>query len=295
MPAYDLEKIRKTAQTAARAGGEILSRYYQDGIQQNRSGKQTIDSRAKEMLSTDADNQSMLPATYNLVTDADLDAEKKIGEVILAAFPDHAIMGEETYHADASAEHLWIVDPLDGTNNFAHGIPHFAVSIAYYHQGIPIVGIVFNPIRDDWFEAVKGGGATYNGNSVSTAKTDNLKECLIGVGFYYDRGEMMDATLNAIGDLFRAHIHGIRRMGTAALDLCQVGLGWYGGYFEYQLCPWDFAAGRLFVEEAGGIVTKCDGEPVEIAKTSMLATNGGIHQEVLGIIQQHYKPEFNRG
>lgn len=252
------------AKSAARAGGEVVSRYYHDG---------TI-MRSKDVA--------------NLVSDADVDAESAIVAVIRAAFPDHEVLGEEGHAGDVRAEHLWIIDPLDGTSNFAHRVPQFAVSVAYYHHGAAECGVVLNPIRDDWYVAARGRGALLNGASVQVGEQATLDEILVGVGFYYDRGEMLDGTLAAIGDLKRDHhIHGIRRFGAASLDLCMVGLGWLGAYFEYTLSPWDFAAGRLFVEEAGGKVTTTLGLPLPLAKSSILASNGRVHDAMLDVIRPH--------
>ena len=184
------------------------------------------------------------------------------------------------------AEHLWIVDPLDGTTNFVHGIPHVAVSIAYYHAGIPEIAVIYNPLRDDLYTAVRGQGAFRNGEP-ATVSHDALTDSLIGVGFYYDRGAMMRATLAAIQDLFSRQIHGIRRFGTASLDLCMVGSGQIAAYFEYQLSPWDFAAGRLFVTEAGGIVTDCAGDEPAVRVSSVLAGSPEVHAAALPIVRAH--------
>ena len=138
------------------------------------------------------------------------------------------MLGEESHREDITSEHLWIIDPLDGTNNFSHKIPHFAVSVAYYHRGRPSCGVIHNPLRNDWYTAARGRGALYNERPVSVAESTRLDEVLVGVGFYYDRGRMMEATLAAIQELFRNNIHGIRRFGTASLDLCQVGTGQFG-------------------------------------------------------------------
>ncbi|REJ71811.1 MAG: inositol monophosphatase [Planctomycetota bacterium] len=252
------------ARQAARAGGDVLSRCFGRGA--------SVRSKS---------------ASVDLVTDADVDAEKAIVDVIRRACPDHAVLAEESLAETSEAEHLWIVDPLDGTTNYAHGIPHFAVSVAFYRQGVPECGVVWNPIRDDLFEAQRGAGALRNGESVQVASNTQLDEALVGVGFYYDRGAMMEATLAAVADLFRQNIHGIRRFGTASLDLCHVGSGYYGAFFEYELSPWDFAAGRLFVEEAGGKVSTCAGEPLPVEKTHLLATNGALHDSVLEIVRRH--------
>jgi myo-inositol-1(or 4)-monophosphatase len=220
-------------------------------------------------------------AASDLVTDADVAAERVIAAGLRATFPDHEILAEEEHSGRVDAEHLWIVDPLDGTTNFAHGIPHYAVSIAYLHRGQTECGVVWNPAREDLYHASVGAGAWHNGQPMSVNSERSMNESLIGIGFYYDRGAMMEATLRAVGSCFRRGIHGVRRFGTASLDLAHVASGLYGAYFEYQLSPWDFAAGRLLVEEAGGIVTNCQGQPLAIKKTSVLASNGQLHQEML--------------
>lgn len=254
------------ARRAARAGADVLRHAFR--------GQFELKGKSRQQ-------------TYNLVTSADVAAEQAITQVIRQAFPEHAIFGEETQQASLQSDHLWIVDPLDGTNNFVHGIPHIAVSVAYYLRGQARCGVVVNPIRDEWFEARRGGGATYNGERVRVTGAGRLDECLVGVGFYYDRGRMMRATLEAIADFFAEHVHGIRRFGTAALDLCLVGMGCFGAFFEYELSPWDFAAGRLFVEEAKGRVTTCAGEPVPLSRTSILASNGRLHDAALRITSRH--------
>lgn len=257
----------EVALAAARAGGDVVARHYQDGVQ--------IRSKA-------GDDQS-----HNLVTDADVEAERVIVAAIRDHFPEHQMLGEESHQADAEGEHLWIIDPLDGTNNFAHAIPHFAVSVAYYQRGEAVCGVVYNPITGDWYRAARGGGAFWNERPVRVATAARLDQAMIGVGFYYDRGAMMEATLDAVRDLFHQRIHGIRRFGTASLDLCRVACGNYAAYFEYELSPWDFAAGALFVREAGGRITTCDGRPLPLAKSSLLASNGALHEAVRAIVQPH--------
>lgn len=225
----------------------------------------------------------------NLVSAADLASETLIINLIREYFPSHTILAEESLTeltGTTIPEHLWVVDPLDGTTNFAHGIPHFAVSIAYIHKGRTQCGIVFNPARNDWYVATRGGGAWYNDTRLIVGQQTSLSECLVGLGFYYDRGAMMEATLATIHKLFKTGIHGVRRFGTASLDLAHVAHGMYGAFFEYQLAPWDFAAGRLLVEEAGGKVTTAAGQDLPLAKCSVLASNGHLHRTMLDIINQ---------
>jgi myo-inositol-1(or 4)-monophosphatase len=270
----------QVADEAARTGGHIASRYFQSGVEV--FTKASAGGKA---------------ASYNLVSAADLEAERAIVDVIRKAFPDHAVLGEELHGGDVvsdsvlASEHLWIVDPIDGTNNFVHGIPHFGVSVAYYHQGQAACGVMGNPARDDWFVAARGQGAFYNGRRARVAENKRLEEVLVGFGYYYDRGSMMEATLTAVTNLLRREIHGVRRMGAATLDLAYVGLGSFGAFFEYELAPWDFAAGRLFVEEAGGKVTTGRGEPLPLAKTSVVASNGWLHDLVLEYVTPYHPPD----
>ncbi len=264
-PALDFSKnaALKVAFDAAVAGARIIVDYFHRGV--------AMRSKADE-------------ASFNLVSDADVESEQAIARVIHASFPSHAILGEEEMSGCATAEHLWIIDPLDGTNNFAHRIPHFAVSIAYYHHGVAQCGVVVNPIREDWYWATRGGGAYHNGQSMHVNSQSSLDQAMIGCGFYYDRGAMMECTLAAIHAFFKQQIHGIRRFGTAALDLCHVADGLYGVFFEYQLAPWDFAAGRLILVESGGEITTGRGTPLPLEKTSVLASNSRLHAEALRIV-----------
>ncbi len=268
------------AEEAARAGGEVAIRHFRTAVAVFTKG-----SAAGKATS------------YNLVSEADLEAERAIVAVIRRAFPSHAVLGEELHGGDGvsaavlASEHLWIVDPIDGTNNFVHGIPHFGVSVAYYHRGEPACGVMGNPVRDEWFTAARGAGAFVGGDRVSVSANPRLEEGLVGFGYYYDRGAMMEATFDAVRDLLHRNIHGVRRMGAATLDLAYVGVGSFGAFFEYELAPWDYAAGRLFVEEAGGNVTTGRGEPLPVGKTSVVASNGWLHEAVLEIVSAHHPPD----
>lgn len=263
----------EVAEQAARAGAAVAARYFRGDL---------------AVFAKDSPEGKATP--YNLVSEADLEAERAIVAVIRKGFPDHAVLGEELHGGDGQSEsvlsspHLWIVDPIDGTMNFVHGIPHFGVSVAYYHQGQPVCGVIGNPVRDEWFTAARGEGAFHQGRRVTVAPNRRLEEVLIGFGYYYDRGAMMDATLAAVATLLRREIHGVRRMGAATLDLAYVGLGHFGAFFEYELAPWDFAAGRLFVEEAGGKVTTARGGELPLARSSLLASNGWVHDLILEVV-----------
>ncbi|MCL4124050.1 UNVERIFIED_CONTAM: hypothetical protein GTU68_065227 [Idotea baltica] len=221
----------------------------------------------------------------NLVTEADKKTERTIVELIKAEFSEHKVLAEEEHSASVTAEHLWIIDPIDGTNNFAHGIPQFAVSVAYYYQGQAMVGVVLNPSSGELFSATRGGGAFLNGEQIKVSEATALNQVVIGTGFYYDRGKMMERTLQSIRDLFARDIHGMRRLGAASLDLCFVAAGRFGAYFEYQLAPWDFAAARLIVEEAGGVVTQANGEVLPLDHTTIAASNGAFHAELVSCLK----------
>ncbi len=264
----EMSQYLDVARTAAQRAGDILLGYFAQGV--------AVRSKHE----------------YNLVSDADIEAERAVVATIRQRFPQHAILAEEEHTTSPEAEHLWVIDPLDGTNNFVHGIPHFAVSIAYYEAGQAQCGVVFNPVRGEWYTAQRGAGASCNGQPIRVAGDTRLSEVLVGLGFYYDRGAMMQGTLNAIRDLFAEKIHGIRRFGTASLDLCHVAQGRFGAFFEFQLSPWDFAAGGLIVEEAGGRVTTCRGEPLPLRLSSVLASNGALHDAVLRIVQPHLPPQY---
>jgi len=226
----------------------------------------------------------------NFVTEADLDSEKAIVEIIREAYPDHAIISEESHSDRADAADLWIIDPLDGTSNFMHGIPHFAVSLGYYHDGKPELGIVCNPVSNDLYVSVFEQGAWHNGVRQQVDPSENLSEVMIACGFYYDRGQMMQSTLETLGDFFRCNIHGMRRFGAAALDLCNVGCGHYGVFFEYKLHPWDYAAGQLFLSEAGGRATDCNGNSLPLhCASSICATNTKLHDQAMQVITPNWR------
>lgn len=254
------EQQLEIAEAAARRAGEII-----------------MDCRGHISISEKAEN--------NLVTEADLKAQEAIIELIRDYYPEHGILAEELdFQAKSSAGDLWIIDPLDGTNNFAHNIPHFSISIAYARSGRVMTGTVFDPVRGEMFSAERDKGAFLNGKPIKVSEAKTLKEAVVVTGFYYDRGTIMRKTLDSIEKLFEANIHGIRRFGSAALDLCWVACGRFDAYFEYQLSTWDFAAGMLIVEEAGGRCTDQAGRPLDLDSTGIAVSNGKIHKEFLEIV-----------
>jgi myo-inositol-1(or 4)-monophosphatase len=225
-------------------------------------------------------------STNDLVTQADTESEALIRERVKTRFPDHAFYGEESAEeAVLSARHLWVVDPLDGTNNFAHGIPAFSVSIAYAFEGETQVAVVYDPVHDELFSAVRGEGAFLNGTPVEPSHPAGLHESIIATGFYYDRGEIMRRTLQALEKLFSLNIRGMRRFGSAALDICWVAAGRFEGYFEYKLATWDYAAAALIAQEAGLRCAGADGTKVSLATGSMVCSAPEIFDALIGAVR----------
>lgn len=225
--------------------------------------------------------------TIDLVTEADRASEALIAGRIREAFPRHRLIGEEGARgAQTSAVEAlpfgWVIDPLDGTTNFAHGYPHFAVSIALEHEGDPILGVVYDPMRDELFVTERGRGATLNGEAISVSTPRELIGALLATGFPYDLSRRGPS--NALWDAFNGRCQGVRRDGSAALNLCYVAAGRLDGFWEQPLQAWDVGAGALLVREAGGTVTALDGGPFDLYDHQVLATNGHLHGPMLDVI-----------
>jgi len=216
----------------------------------------------------------------DLVTAADRASEKLIVERLKAHWPEHGVVGEEGTRSDTGAEYRWYVDPLDGTTNFAHGYPVFCVSIALVRSDDQLqVGVLYDPTRDELFAAERALGATLNGKPIHVSRTAHLAESILGTGFPSHKRHKNPNIY------FYQHLtlrsHGVRRAGSAALDLANVASGRYDGFWEFNLNPWDTAAGVLLVREAGGQVTRFDGAAFRLDSREVLATNGLIHDEIL--------------
>ena len=219
----------------------------------------------------------------NLVTEADHAAEKAILSVIKSHFPDHQVLAEETGEIIQDSVYKWIIDPIDGTVNFAHGIPLNCVSIGLEHEGNVIMGAVYNPHLNEFFFAEKGKGATLNDQPIRVStETAAVKACLV-TGFPYTYINMPNGPLEIFDRFIRKGVP-VRRLGSAAIDLCWVAAGRFDGFYEHKLEPWDSAAGFLMVEEAGGKVTDFTGAPYSVYQHRILATNGFIHEEMLAVI-----------
>ena len=219
----------------------------------------------------------------NPVTEADHASEKAIFEVIKNDFPDHFILSEEAGEIKMDSEYKWIIDPIDGTINFANGIPICCVSIGVEHKGKVIMGAVYNPLMNEFYVAEKGLGATLNNKKIAVSnKTEVVNSCLV-TGFPYTYLDTPNGPLQVFEKLIRKGVP-VRRLGSAAIDLCWVAAGRFDGFYEHKLQAWDSAAGFLMVEEAGGKVTDYEGNYYDVYQPHILATNGKIHKEMLGII-----------
>lgn len=223
--------------------------------------------------------------SYNLVTTADIETERYLREILSARFPHHTILGEEgRQDIDLLSPSLWIIDPIDGTNNYAHGVPHYGTAVAFAESGEVLAGAVYDPERSELFSAYLGGGAYLNNERIQVSRVEGLANSLICTGFFYDRGAMMERTLGAIGRLFNREVHGVRRTGSAALDICWTAAGRFDAFFEFELGPWDYAAGALILREAGGLATGTDGSDLTLSTGHIAACTPGIQQELLQVI-----------
>ncbi|MEA1881461.1 MAG: inositol monophosphatase family protein [Candidatus Marinimicrobia bacterium] len=221
----------------------------------------------------------------DLVTQTDRRSEDVIIKCIRDKFPEHSILAEESGAHDSSSEYEWLIDPLDGTTNFVHGYPSFAVSIACLINGVPEIAVVLELPSNRLFTATAGRGAFVDNIQIRVSSNAQLETSLLVTGFGYDHGAKWEANM----DLFKSFTHltqGVRRLGAASVDLCHLACGMVDGFWEFDLKPWDTAAGILIVTEAGGTVTQMDGNEFNIYKKHILATNGKIHEAMLA----HTKP-----
>ncbi len=220
----------------------------------------------------------------DLVTEVDRACESLIVDTLARERPDDAVVAEEGGGADRpDAAWRWIVDPLDGTVNFAHGYPCFCVSIGVEQRGVRSVGVVYEPLRDELYHAVRGGGAWRNGEPIRVSRETELERSLLATGFAYDVRRSLEDNLDHFGHVLKA-ARALRRDGAAAVDLCYVACGRLDGFWELKLHPWDVAAGILLVEEAGGRVTDLGGGPPPWSGRNIVASNGGIHEALLQVL-----------
>lgn len=251
----------KFAEDVARGAGEILRRNY--------GKRQSIEFKGE----------------INLVTEVDRRSEAYIMERIRSAYPDHGILSEESSELVSPSPYRWIIDPLDGTTNYAHNYPCFCVSVALERDGELLAGAVFDPLLSESFTAAAGGGAFLNGERIAVSTIGELRRSLLSTGFAYDVSRAADDNL----DFFREFVftgQAIRRDGSAALDMCYLACGRFDGFWELKLHPWDTAAGLLILREAGGTATRLDGSPYDIHQPDILASNGRIHEQMMAVARR---------
>jgi len=219
----------------------------------------------------------------NLVTETDKASEKLITDFIRKKYPLHGILAEEGSESNKNSEFKWVVDPLDGTTNFTLGLPIFSVSIGVERNGETIAGVVYDVNRDIIYSAEKGSGAFANGEKIFVSKNENIGHSMIVTGFPYNIRENPDKAFERFVAVCKAS-RAVRRLGSAAIDFCYVANGVFDGFWEVQLHPWDICAGKLIVEEAGGIVTDFDNKPVNIFSKRILASNGKVHNRMVEVL-----------
>jgi myo-inositol-1(or 4)-monophosphatase len=257
----DLEKVKRVGIAAAYQGAEIL---------RSRFGKiSQVDKKG----------------AIDLVTEADIGSEEKIVSVIQTAFPDHAILAEESGLSKTTSEYKWLIDPLDGTTNFAHQVPIYTISIAFAIEDNICMGLVLNPVNTELFTAIHGQGAQLNGCPIGVSSINRTRDSLLVTGFPYDLQNHFDTIIQRYAQCLKA-AQGIRRLGSAALDLCYVACGRFEGFWEQNLKPWDTAAGSLIAAEAGATVTDFSNQRFRNGTSrEILATNGHIHKEMLSLLK----------
>lgn len=254
------DQFLEAAKAAAREAGGLL--------------RENVDKRG----------EIMFKGVVDLVTHFDKRSQDLIFRRLSAAFPGHGFLAEEGLSLQGTSECRWIIDPIDGTTNFAHTFPVFCVSIALEQKGEIVLGVVYDPMRDELFEAVRGYGAFRNGARVRVSDIPELGKALLATGFPYD---VRTSSFNNVREFnaFIVRAQAIRRCGSAALDLCYVACGRFDGFWELKLKPWDVAAGALIVEEAGGTVSDFDGGPFDSSAERALASNGLIHEEMKAVLR----------
>jgi len=227
-------------------------------------------------------------SAIDLVTEIDRRSERLIFRLLRRRFPDHGFHGEEQGHLHPNAAWQWLIDPLDGTTNFVHGIPAFAISIGLLHQNIPMVGVVYDPTRREYFTGIRGRGAWLNGRRMRVSRASRIADSLLSTGFS-EKFRANPAPYIRWFTAFQRRCHAVRRMGSSALSLAYVACGRQEGFYEQDLWPWDVAAGMVLIEEAGGALSDFLGQPVTLPRTrtqlELLASNGRIHHAMLQLLQ----------
>lgn len=262
------QRILDTAIAAARAGGRVLEGWFR------REESAEIEKKGE----------------HDYVSQADRESEEVVLAEIRRVFPEHRILAEESGHSEGrgagGSEYGWYVDPLDGTTNFLQGVPFFCVSVACRHRDEIVAGVVLDPLRDDLFCAVRGGGARRNGQAMRVSDREGLEGSFLATGYPWRARAALDEYLGAFRDVF-LQAKSVRRCGAAALDLAYTAAGIFDGFFEFRLSPWDVAAGSLLVAEAGGIVTDLDGGRRWLESGNVLAAGPGVHESLRALVARH--------
>ena len=227
---------------------------------------------------------------FDLVTQVDKNSEAKIISIIKEEFPEHDLLGEEGTNSQTGSDYLWIIDPLDGTTNYTHAFPHFAVSIGLYYKGKPFLGVVFDPFKKEMFSAQKGEGAFLNDKQIKVSEVSKLSNSLLATGFPYGRDNILEKNIKYFAHfLYKAQA--VRRPGAAALDLCYIAAGRLDGFWELNLSPWDVAASACIIEEAGGKITNFNSDIFDYNIKNLIASNTTIHEELQGELNYVSKVE----
>jgi myo-inositol-1(or 4)-monophosphatase len=273
---------------ARRATGEIevdaLGEYLAAAIDAARAGGAVVRDGATNRASLAIERKK----SNDFVSIVDKGSERAIIALLSERFPGHAFFGEETGRSAnaASSDHVWIIDPLDGTTNFLHGIPHYCVSIALSIRGAIAVGTILDPIHDRLFTATRSGGAWLNGERIAVSDRPSLSESVIGTGLPFSDWSYLDAYLGSLREIMQ-RCAGIRRAGACALDLAYVAAGWLDGFWERNVWPWDVAAGSLMIEEAGGAITDMAGGAQHVMAGHVVCGGPGVHRELLEIVRRY--------
>lgn len=228
----------------------------------------------------------------NIVTEVDEESEREILAILKSECPSHAVHAEETGKQIKKSDFLWMIDPLDGTVNYAHQYPMVSVSVSLLYKNKPVIGVVYNPILNEWFQAVQGQGAFLNGEQIHVSKVKKLEKSLLATGFAYDRRETEDNNYAEFAWMTNI-AQGVRRGGSAALDLAYVAAGRFDGYWERGIKPWDISAGMVLVQEAGGTTSHYDGSSVDFDTGRILATNGHLHNKLISELKK-VKGQYER-
>jgi myo-inositol-1(or 4)-monophosphatase len=260
------KEFLKTAVAAARLAGDIILK--------SLGRLSTSDVQTKQ--------------AFDFVTKADRWSEAVIIQAIREKFPSHTFLAEETLKQEDTGNYRWIIDPLDGTTNYIHSYPMFSVSIALEYEREIVIGVVFDPLRDELFHAVRGKGAFLNNRQISVSKTDLLERSLVATGFPFRAKDMIDVYLKAFKEVFEG-VSDIRRAGSAAIDLAYVAAGRVEGFFELKLSPWDIAAGSLLITEAGGMITDFGGGTDYLSTGNIVTGNKYVQSEILRIVRNNFR------